>query len=302
LFKSNNLQNETNWHPLCNARNGKSVGYHNVAENVAEEWNHVEKKLSCLPAADDEKAAYRDCAMPLRQVRLEGLTAHGRIRKLQTADRAMASALALLVLATTTLRITSAGQSDEGVRLRHTAVYVGNFELPVAPTAPPDSSDTGSSDKQPQDLQRRSRQVQAYLAATLGDTLRKQGYATSRSQTLPRNGILLAGVFAEPDQKNRVRRALLDSESPRPKFLLYVGGFDQDSVNQPLYLESVVQEPDPNYGPVITLNSYIPTAKYEIKKDLTEDEVRSICGKRSLLAVLCRRDAAARGAAILPAG
>jgi len=32
-------------------------------------------------------------------------------------------------------------------------------------------------------------------------------------------------------------------------------------------------------GPVITLNSYIPMAKYEIEKGITEEDVRRICGQ-----------------------
>ena len=64
------------------------------------------------------------------------------------------------------------------------------------------------------------------------------------------DGILLKGVFAEPDQKNRIRVALLGSGSRATKLTLYVGAFDQKSVSQPLYVEAPVQEPDSNYGPV----------------------------------------------------
>jgi hypothetical protein len=74
---------------------------------------------------------------------------------------------------------------------------------------------------------------------------------------------------------------------------LYVGVFDQKSVSQPLYVEAPVQEPDPNYGPVITLNSYIPMAKYEINKDVTEEDVRSICAQIAAdLTVLLQRNPA----------
>jgi hypothetical protein len=128
-------------------------------------------------------------------------------------------------------------------------------------------------------LQLRSRQVQDYFGKALAETLRKQGYSFSRNQALPGNGILLEGVFAEPDQKNRIRRALLGSGSRGTKLTLYMGAFDQKNVSQPLYVEAPVQEPDPNYGPVISPNSYIPMAKYEIEKDLTEEDVRIICGQ-----------------------
>jgi len=96
-------------------------------------------------------------------------------------------------------------------------VYVRDFELSVAPAAATDPPpNPGYSDKRGQDLQLRSLHVQDYFGETLVETLRKQGYSSSRNQALPANGILLEGVFAEPDQRNRIRRALLGSGSRGP--------------------------------------------------------------------------------------
>jgi Domain of unknown function (DUF4410) len=214
-----------------------------------------------------------------------------RKRKI-SGDRAITSALVLLLLAGTSPKVASAGQSDEPTR--GVAVYVTDFELPVARAAAPDPPSPADTDKPQEDLQLRSCQLQDKFAETLVETLRKQGYSSSRKQGLPGNGILLEGVFAEPDQNNRIRRALLGSGSRGTKLVLYVGAFDQKSVNQPLYIEAPVQEPDPNYGPVITLNAYIPMAKYEIEKDITEEDVRSICAQiaADLTALLQRNPAA----------
>src|SRR5215469_5145909 len=199
-----------------------------------------------------------------------------RKRKI-SGDRVITSVLVLLLVAGTSLRIASAGQSDAPPR--GGAVYVRDFELAVAPAAAPDPPSQAYRDKGPEHLQLRSRQVQDYFAETLVETLRKQGYSSSRNQVLPGKGILLEGVFGEPDHMNRIRRAPLGSGSPGTRLTLYVGAFDQKSASQPLYVEAPVQEPDPNYGPVITLNSYIPMAKYEIDKDLTEEDVHRICGQ-----------------------
>jgi hypothetical protein len=209
-----------------------------------------------------------------------------------SGDRAITSALILLLLAGTSLRIARAGQSD--AQPRGVAVYVRDFELAVAPAAAPDPSNPAYVDNRPEDLQLRSRQVQDHFAETLVETLRKQGYSSLRNRALSGNGILLEGVFTEPDQKNRIRRALLGSGSPGTKLTLYLGVFDQKSVTQPLYVEAPAQEPDPNYGPVITLNAYIPMAKYEIEKDITEEDVRSICAQiaADLTALLQRNPAA----------
>lgn len=215
------------------------------------------------------------------------------MQKLRTfCNRAIASALALLMLVGTNLRIASAGQW--GAPPRGVAVYVTDFELSVATAAAPDPPNPAYTNKLEEDPELRSRQVQDRFAETLVEILQKQGYSSSRKQALPGNGILLEGVFAEPDNKNRIRRALLGSGSPGTKLTLYVGVFDQKSVSQPLYIEAPVQEPDPNYGPVITLNAYIPLAKYEIDKDIVEEDIRSICAQiaADLTALLPRNPAA----------
>jgi hypothetical protein len=187
-----------------------------------------------------------------------------------------ATALVLLALAGICSKIANARQWDTPAT-QGMAVYVADFELSAAPASTSDRPSPPDKDKPDQGLQLRSRQIQEYFAETLVNTLRKQGYSSSRKQDLPAKGILLQGVFAESDQKNRIRPALLGSGSQGTKLLLYVGVFDQKSVNQPLYKEAPVQEPDPNYGPVITLNAYIPMAKYEIAKDAGEEDIRQIC-------------------------
>lgn len=187
----------------------------------------------------------------------------------------MASTLVLSVLARTALAMASAGQS--AVPSRGITVYVGDFELSVAPAPGSDAPNPGSEDKPVPQL--RLCQAQNYFAETLVDTLRKQGYSSSRTQVLSGKGILLKGVFAEPDEKNRIRVALLGSGSRPTKLTLYVGAFDAKSASQPLYVEAPVQDRDPNYGPVITLSSYIPMAKYEMNKEIAEEDVRNICAQ-----------------------
>jgi len=207
-------------------------------------------------------------------------------------DRVITSALVLLLSAETSISTVSAGQSDAPPR--GLTVYVRDFELSVPTATASDPPNPTYTNKLEDDLELRSRQIQDHFAETLVETLQKQGYSSSRKQALPGNGILLEGVFAEPDKKNRIRRALLGSGSPGTKLTLYVGVFDQKSVSQPLYIEAPVQEADSTYGPVITLNAYIPMAKYEIEKDITEEAVRSICAHiaADLTALLQRNPAA----------
>ena len=99
---------------------------------------------------------------------------------------------------------------------------------------------------------------------------------------------MIRGVFAETDAKNRIRRALLGGTSANSKFSLYVGIFNLNRPDQPLY-ELAQEQPGGNqFGPVITLNNYIPLAKYELDKDPTEEDVRKICAQiaASLMALL----------------
>jgi len=128
-----------------------------------------------------------------------------------------------------------------------------------------------------------------FFAATVVETLQKSGYTARRARgaTMPK-GALLRGVFAEADEKNRIRRTLLGGTSINPKFFLYVGIFNLSRPDQPLYQLAAEQPGGSQFGPVITLNNYIPLAKYELDKNPTEEDVRKICSQiaASLTALL----------------
>lgn len=119
-----------------------------------------------------------------------------------------------------------------------------------------------------------------FLSNTLVQTFRQRGYVALRSAGVAEGkGVVLRGVFAEPDAANRIRRVLLGGRSQGTQFLLYVGTFNLSSQSQPLYQPAPVQTSEPYSGPVITLNNYIPLAKYELTRNPTEDEVRSLCAQ-----------------------
>ncbi len=134
-----------------------------------------------------------------------------------------------------------------------------------------------------------ARRLTDFFAVTLLQILQKKGYnATRASGQNPSSGAIVRGVFAETDAKNRIRRALLGGNSANPKFLLYVGIFNLARPDQPLYQLAPEQPSGNQYGPVITLNNYIPLGKYEIDKNPTEEDVRKICAQigASLTALL----------------
>lgn len=179
-------------------------------------------------------------------------------------------------------------------------VLVSDFELysvPPPPSSPqtqsvPKSQQTPKALPAPEDAELPSMQARRlvdFFAATLVDALKKNGYTVrrTRGQQLSK-GALLRGVFAEPDEKNRIRRTLLGGTSANPKFFLYVGIFNLARPDQPLYQLAEEQPGGSQFGPVITLNNYIPLAKYELDKNPSDEDVRKVCAQiaASLTALL----------------
>ena len=130
---------------------------------------------------------------------------------------------------------------------------------------------------QPSDQARR---LVDFFTMTLMRTLQNKGlqviHASGRNAAA---GAQLRGVFAEPDPQNRIRRAILGAGSPSARFFLYVGVFNLAREGQPLYRLADEQPTGSDYGPIITLNNYVPLAKYELDKNPTEEEVQKICSQ-----------------------
>jgi hypothetical protein len=177
------------------------------------------------------------------------------------------------------------------------------FSVPPPPNSPKPTAATQNQQKEKapsaaEDLELPSvqaRRVMDFFAATMVETLQKSGYAARRARGAALSkGALLRGVFAEPDDKNRVRRTLLGGTSVNARFFLYVGIFNLARPDQPLYQLAEEQPGGNQFGPVITLNNYVPLAKYELDKNPTEEDVRKICAQiaASLTAVLAANPSA----------
>ncbi len=178
-------------------------------------------------------------------------------------------------------------------------VYVGDLELPAVvrpggsqPVANRPSAPTNGAQQTapPQDQpiiydpsdapEAQARRLTNYFADTLIRTLRKDGFNVKRlTSGNPPSGVLLRGVFAEPDAENRISRTLWGGTSPNDKFFLYIGTFNLARPAQPLYQQAGAATGDGKFGPVITMNAYIPMAKYELLKRPTEEDVARICGE-----------------------
>jgi hypothetical protein len=154
------------------------------------------------------------------------------------------------------------------------------------------------SPRVPSDAEANSKQaaqLQSLFRDALLRALRKGGFtAALQSGTRPEKGVLLKGVFAEVDSQNHNCLAILGGTAPAPKFVLYVGAYNLARPDQPLYRVMTMESCDAHFGPLISLNNYIPMEKYEVSKSPSEEEVRKICAQivANLLALLGANPAA----------
>jgi Domain of unknown function (DUF4410) len=117
------------------------------------------------------------------------------------------------------------------------------------------------------------------MAENLVSALEKAGYKVQRLRSaspLPTVGIRLRGVFAEADERNRVRRLLVGSNATALRMLLYVGINNLARPEQPLYELANPPANDRGHGPVITITSYSPAARFEMTRNPEDEDFRKI--------------------------
>jgi hypothetical protein len=117
------------------------------------------------------------------------------------------------------------------------------------------------------------------MAEKLVSSLEEAGYTVRRLRgggALPKVGLRIRGVFAEPDERNRIRRLLVGSDSSSPNILLYVGVNNLAQPEQPLYELAHPPSNDGKHGPVITVTSYSPAARFELARNPSDEEFKKI--------------------------
>jgi hypothetical protein len=135
-------------------------------------------------------------------------------------------------------------------------------------TAPPEA-------KQETPAERASRFVD-YVSATLVKELEKEGYIARRlraGESRPNEGLKISGVFAEPDEQNRLRRAVIGGGPGVGLMALFVSIGNLARPDQPLYAVVDPKTAGNNVGPVITVSAYAPVARFEMPKMVTEKAV-----------------------------
>jgi hypothetical protein len=162
-------------------------------------------------------------------------------------------------------------------------VYVSDFELDVlhgkedktpasvaAPAAPSDAK------KEEGPAEQASRLVDL-MSSTLVKELEQAGYTAHRlrpGEAKPSEGVAIRGVFAEPDEQNRLRRVVIGASSGAGKMALFVGVSNLSRPEQPLYAVADPTSSESTPGAVITVSAYAPVAKFEMPKFVTEKAVK----------------------------
>ena len=208
--------------------------------------------------------------------------------------------------------ITASSARNSDFNPKSVRVYVSLFDVNAAPGKEPaaiaqapapqkaqsGARASGESPRVLQDAETSSKQAErlkAFFGDALVQALRKNGFnAAPVGSTHPEKGVLLKGVFAEMDSQNNNCLAILGGTTPAPRFVLYVGAYNLARPDQPLYRVMSMENCDAHYGPLISLNNYIPMEKYEVSKSPTEDEVRKVCGQvvANVMALLSANSAA----------
>jgi Domain of unknown function (DUF4410) len=166
-------------------------------------------------------------------------------------------------------------------------VYVSDFELdaldengkveksvpatiPAIAPAPAPQSDPNSPESQA------SRLVD-FMSAMLVKELEKAGYTAHRlrpADDRPTDGIRISGIFTEPDEQNRIRRAVMGTITVAGKMLIFVGIGNLAKPDQALYAVATPNSSENKTETVITVSAYAPVAKFEIDKNVTEKDVK----------------------------
>jgi Domain of unknown function (DUF4410) len=145
------------------------------------------------------------------------------------------------------------------------------------------SQSSDSSDTSPEETP--AEQANALVRAVSENIIRaltEAGYDVRRlpaGAPLPQTGLRIRGVFAEADEQNRARRLLVGGEPVGPNIILYVGVNNLKTREQPLYELASPPAPDPRHGPVITVTSYAPAERFELSRDPSADELKSVATK-----------------------
>lgn len=153
------------------------------------------------------------------------------------------------------------------------SVYVSDFQIDVLPPS-------GSTPQKPEnDPQKLANHIVDLLSTKLLIALQKAGYPATRMRggdARPDSGVQIRGLFAEVDNENHWRRAIIRTAADSGKIQALVVVANLAKPDQALYEIAHLPGNEDKPGAVITLSPYVPLTKYELSKDANEDMFRGI--------------------------
>jgi hypothetical protein len=165
-------------------------------------------------------------------------------------------------------------------------VYVSDFELDAVnadgkleksvPAIPPSAAPQFDPKREQGPVEQAGRLVD-FMSTALVKELEKAGYTAHRlrpGETRPSDGIRISGIFGEPDEQNRLRRAVIGTITGDGKMSLFVGIGNLARPDQALYEGADPTSSENKAGTIITVSAYAPVAKFEIEKNTTEKAVK----------------------------
>lgn len=157
----------------------------------------------------------------------------------------------------------------------------GPSPAPESAASPSTEADSSETEKEDTPADQANTLVKA-VSENIIRALTQAGFDVrhiSANEPLPKSGVRIRGVFAEADEMNRARRLLVGGEPVGPNIILYVGVNNLKNPEQPLYLLADPPANDPRHGPVITVTSYAPAARYELSRDPSGEELQKMSQK-----------------------
>jgi len=155
-------------------------------------------------------------------------------------------------------------------------VYVSDFQIDVLPPS-------GSSPQKPEnDPQKLANHIVELMSTKLLIALQKAGYSAARmhgGDARPDSGVQIRGLFAEVDNENHWRRAIIRTATDSGKIQALVAVANLAKPEQALYEIAPLPGNEDKPGAVITLSPYVPLTKYELSKDANDDVFRGIAAR-----------------------
>lgn len=151
------------------------------------------------------------------------------------------------------------------------SVYVSDFEIDVLPANPVNTPE--------EDPHKQASQLVDLMSTKLVAALRKAGYTATRMRpgdARPETGAGIRGLFAEVDNENHWRKAVIHTIDDSGPMEALVSVANLAKPDQALYEIAPLPGNEPGPGAVITLSPYVALTKYDLGKDADEKDFQQI--------------------------